>query len=55
MTKRFELNGTSYTTDETTLRVLHSIMPAAKQTNDSSAVIAVLELGLATGRIIRAR
>ena len=47
----FEINGSSYLTDEATLAVLRSIVPAAKTSGDSSAVIAVIELGLATGRI----
>ncbi|ABW35085.1 hypothetical protein Dgeo_3044 (plasmid) [Deinococcus geothermalis DSM 11300] len=46
------LNGTTYRTDAETLAVLHSIIPAAKASGDSSAVQAVLALGLATGRIV---
>lgn len=47
----FELNGKSYRTDEETLNVLRSIVPAGKAANDMSAIIAVMELGLASGRI----
>lgn len=53
MTK-FELNGATYETDQQTLKVLHSIIPSAKTSNDSTAVIAVMELGLAIGRIRKA-
>src|ERR1041384_4346207 len=47
----FTLNGKTYETDTETLEVLRGIMPSAKATGDSSAVIAVIELGLATKRI----
>lgn len=47
----FTLNGTTYQTDTETLNVLRSIMTSAKTTGDSSAVIAVIELGKMTGRI----
>lgn len=47
----FTLNGTTYQTDAATLAVLRSIMPSAKTTGDSSAVIAVIELGKMTGKI----
>lgn len=47
----FELNGKVYRTDAETLAVLRSIVPAAKRTGDSSAVQAVIILGLQTGRI----
>ena len=53
MTKTFKLNGETYNTDAATLNVLRSIIPSAKRTGDSSAVIAVMELGLATGRIAK--
>ncbi len=49
--KTFTLNGKTYQADTETLRVLRSIMPSAKTTGDSSAVIAVIELGKMTGRI----
>lgn len=52
MTKTFELNGRSFRTDEETLNVLRSVIPSAKKNNDSSAVAAVLGLGLMTGRIV---
>jgi len=47
----FELNGKSYSTDSETLSVLRSIMPTARETGDSSAVIAVMAIGEKTGRI----
>lgn len=50
-TKTFEMNGKGYETDAETLNVLRSIVPAAKQAGDASAVAAVMELGLETGRI----
>ncbi len=51
MTKTFKLNGTTYRTDSETLQVLRSVMPSAKSTGDSSAVIAIVALGLQSGRI----
>jgi len=47
----FEMNGKGYETDRETLNVLRSIVPAAKQTGDTSAVEAVMGLGLMVGRI----
>lgn len=52
MTNKFELNGKWYTTDGETIEVLRSIIPAAKNSGDSTAVIAVMALGLKSGRII---
>jgi hypothetical protein len=52
MNATFEMNGKTYTTDVETLEVLRSIVPSAKATGDSSAVIAVMEIGLMTGRIV---
>ncbi len=49
--KTFTLNGKTYQTDTETMRVLQSVMPGAKATGDSSAVIAMIELGKMTGRI----
>jgi hypothetical protein len=49
---QFELNGKRYATDEATIHVLRGIVPSAKATGDSSAVIAVMELGLHTRRIV---
>lgn len=46
----FTLNGKTYQTDAETLGVLRSIMPSAK--SDSSAVLAVMALGLKFGRIV---
>lgn len=46
------MNGKTYTTDAETLNVLRSIIPAAKASGDYSAVAAVMELGLKTGRIV---
>jgi hypothetical protein len=54
MTSRFELNGTNYATDKQTISVLRSIMPSAKATGDSTAVMAVIFLGLQVGRIVEA-
>ena len=48
---KFELDGITYETDAETLKVLHSIIPAAKATGDASAVAAVMFLGIKTGRI----
>jgi hypothetical protein len=47
----FTLNGKTYQTDTETIKVLRSIMPSAKDTGDSSAVIAIITLGEMTGRI----
>ena len=52
MNAKFELNGKTYTTDEATIIVLRSIMDAAKVSGDSSAVMAVMFLGMKTGRIV---
>jgi len=51
--KTFELNGNAYQTDSETLQVLRTLVPSAKATKDSSAVAAVLALGLHTGRITK--
>jgi hypothetical protein len=51
MTATFEMNGKAYRTDEETLNVLRSIVPAGKAANDMTAIAAVMHLGLATGRI----
>jgi hypothetical protein len=51
MTMQFELNGVAYITDLETLEVLRSLMPSARASGDSSAVMAVLYAGLHTGRI----
>lgn len=52
MTMRFEMNGKSYLTDEETLQVLRSLVPAAKVAGDFTAVAAVMEAGLRWGRIV---
>lgn len=52
MTNKFELNNKQYITDSETINVLRSIMAAAKATGDSTAVMAVMVLGLRVGRII---
>lgn len=52
-TVTFEMNGHAYLTDVETLDVLRSIVPAAKASNDPSAVALVMELGLAGGRILQ--
>lgn len=49
----FEMNGKGYSTDAETLEVLRSIVPAAKQAGDMSAVIAVMTLGEMAGRIVQ--
>jgi hypothetical protein len=54
MKNTFELSGKYYTTDEETVKVLRSIIDSAKENNDSSAVIAVIELGIKSGRIFHA-
>ena len=48
----FELNGKTYQTDADTLDVLRSIIPTAKTSGDSTAVMTILFLGLASGRIV---
>lgn len=50
-TVTFEMNGKGYETDSETLNVLRSIVPAAHESGDSSAVMAVMILGEQTGRI----
>lgn len=55
MKDQFELNGVTYEADADTLAALRSIMPAAKDSSDYSAVTAVMALGLKTGRIGRIR
>ncbi len=52
MNQTFEMNGKAYATDRETLDVLRSIVPAAKAAGDMSAVMAVMDMGIATGRII---
>lgn len=47
----FTLNGKTFETDAETLNVMRNLMPSAKATNDSSAVMAMLFLGLEAGRI----
>lgn len=49
----FELNGILYETTEDTLRVLRTIIPSAKATGDSSAVIAMISLGVHAGLIVQ--
>lgn len=49
--KKFEIDNKLYETDEETLNVLKSIIPNAKQTNDTTAVFAVMHFGLLSGRI----
>lgn len=52
MTVTFKMNGRTYETDNETLNVLRSIVPSAKSTGDSSAVMAAMVLGQATRRIV---
>ncbi len=47
----FTLNGKTYTTDSETVAVLRSIIGSARASGDSSAVQALLALGITTGRI----
>jgi hypothetical protein len=47
----FEMNGKTYETDNKTLDVLRSIVPAAKASGDMSAVMVIMDLGMETGRI----
>lgn len=47
----FTLNGKAYRTDLETLEVLRSVIEMARESGDSSAVIAIVELGQMTGRI----
>lgn len=51
-TVTFGMNGKGYSTDEVTLNMLRSIVPAAKACNDFSAVMFAMELGLQVGRIV---
>ena len=53
--KIFEMNGIFYQTDDATLEVLRSIIPPAKETGDTSAVAAVMMLGLQAGIIKEGR
>lgn len=48
----FTLNNKTYRTDAEMLEVLRGVVPSAKESDDGSAVIAVLSLGLMTGRIV---
>lgn len=50
-TYTFTLNGKTFETDSETIKTLRSIIPSAKKTGDSSAVMAVMVLGQMTGRI----
>ena len=51
MARSFSLNGKTYLSDEETVKTLASIIPAAKANGDTSAVQAMIVLGLKTGRI----
>lgn len=48
----FELNCVTFQADAETLAVLRQVLPAAKETGDTSALQAVMELGLRSGRIV---
>ena len=48
----FEMNGKPYLSDTETLKVLQSLVPAAVAKDDYSAIAAVMQLGLVTGRIV---
>lgn len=51
MTRTFELNGHVYRTDDETADVLRSVVPGARESGDTSALQAVLGLGLSSGRV----
>jgi hypothetical protein len=48
----FTLNGHTYMTDSQTVKLLRKLIPAARQSGDSSAVQAVMTYGQRTGRIV---
>jgi len=50
-TVTFEMNGKAYKTNEETLKVLRSIVPAARESGDSSAVQFLMAGGQMTGLI----
>ena len=54
MNHKFEMSGKEYRTDKETLEILRSIVPAAKETGDTSAVAAIMAMGIKTGRIVEA-
>ena len=54
-TEQFELDGKVYCTDPATLSLLRDLIPVAEETGDSSAVAAVMFLGLHCGQIVRYR
>ena len=47
------LNNVDYTTTCNMLKVFESILPSAHETQDFSAVQALMVLGLVTGQIVR--
>ena len=49
--KTFTMNNKKYETDNETFKVLQDVVKGYKATGDATAVIAVMELGLHTGRI----
>lgn len=51
----FTLNGKSYSTDPETLALLRDAVRNAKRSRDSSAVQAIVALGLKSGRIRKQR
>jgi hypothetical protein len=51
----FEMNGKAYQTDTETGLLLRSIMKPARETNDFSAVFAIMHFGELTGRIVEVR
>ena len=55
MIETFKMTGKTYETDEGTLAVLRGILPGFKKTGDASAVAAIMELGLKTGRIVETK
>ena len=49
--QRIELSGKTFEMDKETAVVLASLLPDAATSNDYTAVLAVIELGKATGRV----
>ena len=52
LTGKIQLNKKWYYTDRETQRLFASILPQAIETGDFSAAWAILDLGLASGRIV---
>ena len=52
LSEKFSMSGKTYRTDTETLEVLRQLVPPSKASGDSSAVTAVMSLGLEFGRIV---